>query len=258
MTTLAVQTSNLFLRQMRALIRQPFWLMVQLVQPLIWLLLFGALFRGVAQLPGFGADSFITFMAPGMVIMLVIFTASWSGASFIEDMDRGVMNRFLVSPTSRLSLILGSLSYLAVSLSAQGLIVLGIGAAVGAEYAGGIRGIAITLLSAILLAVSFGSLSNGLALLLRKFESVMAVGQFLAMPLMFLSSALMNPALAPEWLQTAARYNPVNWAVSASRDALSAAPDWGSVLRYELGLTVLAVIMVYLSTRAFRAYQRAV
>lgn len=258
MTTLAIHTGNLFLRQLRALIRQPFWLVVQLVQPLIWLLLFGSLFRGVAQLPGFGSDSFITYMAPGMVIMLVMFTASWSGATFIEDMDRGVMNRFLVSPASRLSLILGTLAYLSVSLSVQALIVLGIGRLVGAEYTGGLVGILVTLLSAILLALTFGSLSNTLALLLRKFESVMAVGQFLAMPLIFLSSALMNPALAPEWLQTVARYNPVNWAVSASRDALSASPDWAGILRYEAGLIILAAVMVFLSTRAFRAYQRSV
>lgn len=258
MTTLAVHTGNLFLRQMRALIRQPFWLIVQLVQPLIWLLLFGSLFRSVAELPGFGSDSFITYMAPGMVIMLVIFTSAWSGATFIEDMDRGVMNRFLVAPTNRLSLLFGVLAYLAVSLSVQALIVLGIGAVVGAEYAGGVVGIAVTLLSAILLALSFGSLSNTLALLLRKFESVMAVGQFLAMPLIFTSSALMNPALAPDWLESVSRYNPVNWAVSASREALSANPDWGAIVRFDLGLAVLAAVLVFLSTRAFRTYQRSI
>lgn len=257
MTTLAVHTGNLFIRQLRSLIRQPFWLAVQLIQPLVWLLLFGSLFEQVAELPGFGADSFITYMAPGMVIMLVMFTSAFSGATFIEDMDRGVMNRFLVSPASRLSLIFGMLSYLAVTLVIQALIVLGVAALRGAEYAGGVVGITITLLSAVLLAIAFGSLSNALALLLRRFESVLAVAQFLTLPLIFTSSALMNPALAPDWLQTVSSYNPVNWAVSAARDALSANPDWGAILRYEAGLMALAAIMVYLSTRAFRSYQRS-
>ncbi|MQA11413.1 MAG: ABC transporter permease subunit [Pseudonocardiaceae bacterium] len=258
MTTIVVHTSNLFVRKLRSLVRQPFWLAVQLIQPLVWLLLFGSLFRGVAELPGFGTDSFISYIAPGMVIMMVLFTGAFSGMSLIEDMDRGVMNRLLVSPASRVSLLLGMLSYLAITLIVQALIVLGIAAIAGAEYPGGILGILVTLLSAVLLALAFGSLSNGLALLLRRFESVIAVAQFLTLPLVFTSSVLMNPALAPDWLQNVSSYNPVNWAVTASRDALSANPDWGSILGYELLLLALAAVMVWLSTRAFRAYQRSV
>lgn len=258
MSGLAVHTGNLFLRQVRGLLRQPIWLAVQLVQPMVWLLLFGSLFRGVAQLPGFGADSFITYMAPGLVIMMVMFSSAFSGMTFIQDMERGVMNRLLVSPASRLSLLLGLLSYLAVTLAIQGIIVLAVAAVVGAEYPGGLVGVVVTLVTAALLAVAFGSLSNSLALLLRRFEGVIAVAQFLTLPLIFTSSALMNPALAPGWLQTVSRYNPVNWAVTASRSALSADPDWGLIVRNEIGLLAVAVVMVLGSIRAFRAYQRSV
>jgi ABC-2 type transport system permease protein len=67
----------------------------------------------------------------------------------------------------------------------------------------------------------------------------------------------MQLSLAPGWIQEVARFNPVNWAVEAGREAVSAGPDWGFVLE-RLGLLIgLAVVMIWLATRAFRAYQRS-
>ena len=86
---------------LRQLWRQPWWIAVSLVQPVIWLLLFGALFESVADLPGFGTDSYIEFLAPGIVIMTAFFSAGWTGMGLLEDLDRGVTDRLLVSPISR-------------------------------------------------------------------------------------------------------------------------------------------------------------
>ena len=77
------------------------------------------------------------------------------------------------------------------------------------------------------------------------------------LPLQFLSSAIMDISLAPAWVQTVARYNPVDWAVVASREALSGDTDWVDVWS-RLGLLVaLATIMAWLATRAFGTYQRS-
>jgi ABC-2 type transport system permease protein len=67
----------------------------------IYLLLFGELFRSVADIPASGSASYIAFLTPGIVIQTALFSAGWSGGSVIEDLDRGVMDRFLVSPASR-------------------------------------------------------------------------------------------------------------------------------------------------------------
>ena len=88
-----------------------------------------------------------------------------------------------------------------------------------------------------LISVIIASLSNALALLLRQQEALIGISQFIVLPLQFLSSAIMDTALAPEWVQTIARYNPVDWAVVASREALSAATDW-AVVWSRLGLLV--------------------
>ena len=87
-------------RDLRALWRQPWYIAVTLVQPVIWLLLFGELFKGVADLPGF-SGSYIAYLAPGIVVMSALFSSGWSGMGTIEDIDRGVTDRLLVSPVRR-------------------------------------------------------------------------------------------------------------------------------------------------------------
>lgn len=258
MSTMLVQSGNLILRELRALVRQPFWIAITLVQPMIWLLLFGQLFKRVVEIPGFSGDSYIAFMTPGIVIMTVLFTAGWSGSGFIDDLNRGVMNRLLVSPARRAAVLSGKLGYLVVSLVIQSLIVILVGIAAGARYEGGVLGVLVTLVSATLLAIAFGSLSNALALLVRKMETLIGVSNFLVLPLSFLSSAIMAKEVAPAWMQTAMTYNPVNWAVTASREALSANPDWASVLLHTGLLLALALVMAALAVRAFGSYQRSV
>jgi len=102
------------------------------------------------------------------------------------------------------------------------------------------------------------SFSNALALLLRQHEALIGISQFVTLPLQFLSAAIMDLSLAATWIRDVARYNPVNWAAVASRDALSSGPAWGTV-GTDLGLlAALALVMAWLATRAFGVYQRSV
>src|SRR5690349_24280578 len=95
------QTNQIFLRNARVLLRQPAFLAITIVQPLIWLLLFGALFKAVTQIPGFATGSYLDYLTPGIVVMLAVSSAGWTGMGFIEDINRGVMDRMLVSPAWR-------------------------------------------------------------------------------------------------------------------------------------------------------------
>jgi ABC-2 type transport system permease protein len=192
-----------------------------------------------------------------VIVMNAIMTANWAGTSFIEDMNRGVMDRNLMSPLSRGALINGILSYQAVVTAAQSLIIFGVGLLMGARYDGGVVGVLLVLVAATLLAVFFAALSCAMALLVRSQESLIGMSMFLALPLTFLSSVLMAPDLMPDWVSTAASYTPVDWAATASREALGGDIDWG-VIAGQLGLLIgLTVVMGWLATRAFRAYQRS-
>jgi ABC-2 type transport system permease protein len=121
-----------------------------------------------------------------------------------------------------------------------------------------VAGVLVVLLCATLLAVTFAALSCAVALMLRSQEALIGVSQFLTLPLAFLSTVMMAPALLPDWVGTVARYNPVDWAARASRDALLGHPDWSAVFGRAGLLLALTLVMAWLATRAFRAYQRSV
>ncbi|HZY77229.1 MAG TPA: ABC transporter permease [Jatrophihabitantaceae bacterium] len=250
----------LTVRSIRTFMRQPAFAAIAIVQPAIWLLLFGQLFRSVIHLPGFAAHagSYLEFITPGVVVMTALFSSGWAGTVYIQDMERGVMDRLLASPVRRGAMMIGSLAYQAVTTVVQTLIVLLIAFAAGARFTGGAAGIGVTVLAAVLLSSIIASFSNAIALLVRQHEALIGISQFIVLPLQFLSSAVMDVDLAPRWVQHVARYNPVDWAVVASRQALSGATQWGAVWPRLGWLVVVAVALGALATRAFRSYQRSV
>lgn len=245
-------------RLLRAAWRMPVFLVMNLVQPIIWLLLFGQLFKAVVEIPGFGnGQSYLEFLTPGIVMMMALFGSAWSGTVYIQDMQRGVMDRFLTSPTSRAAMIVSTLVYQSILAVCQSLIVVGIAFWAGARFEGGFVGIVLLLLAVVLLTAVFCSLSNAVALLAQDQTALIGISQLITLPLMFLSSAIMNTKLSPEWVQNVAAYNPFEWAVIVGRQALSAHPDWSSLWAHVGLLAALAVVMAALATSAFRAYQRS-
>ncbi|HET9008236.1 MAG TPA: ABC transporter permease [Actinomycetes bacterium] len=114
MSTTLTHSWFMTMRHLRNLARQPWWIAITLVQPIIWLLLFGAVFKATADIPGFAADSYVDFLIPGIVVMTAAFAGGWAGMGVIEDLNRGVIDRFLVSPVRRQALITGRLVQLAI------------------------------------------------------------------------------------------------------------------------------------------------
>jgi ABC-2 type transport system permease protein len=256
MITMIKHSAHLSGRSMRVLGREPVYLVFTLLQPMVWLLLFSQVFERVTDLPGFGGVSYIAYLTPGVIVMTAIMSSNWAGTGFIEDMKRGVMDRNLTSPVSRLALVNGTLAYWAVVITVQALIVIGVGFLMGARYPGGVLGVVVVVVAAVLLATCFAAFSCAMALQVRSQESLIGMSMFLVFPLTFLSSVLMAPDLLPDWIATVARFNPVNWAAVASREALLGAQDWG-VIGTRLGLLLgLAVLLAMNAAGAFRGYQR--
>lgn len=243
-------------RALRAVYRMPVFVVMNLVQPMFWLLLFGSLFRSVVDIPGFAANgSYLEFITPGVVMMTAMFGAAWAGTTFVQDMERGVMDRFLTSPTSRGALMVAAMACQAVIAVVQALVVLLVAWLGGARFDGGVAGAAVLLLGVVLLTATFSALSNAFALVTGQQEALIGLSQLVTMPLMFLSSAIMDPRLAPAWVADIARFNPFDWAVRAGRGALDGSTSgfevWG-----HLGLLAAAtLVMAWLATRAFRARQ---
>jgi ABC-2 type transport system permease protein len=256
--TVIRHTLYMTLRHLRELWRQPWFVAVTLVQPVIWLLLFGALFKKVIEIPGFHSHSYIAFLAPGVVVMTAMFNAAWSGMSLIDDMRRGVTARFLVSPVRREALIAGRILKEAVVVVIQSLIIVALALIVGASFPGGVGGVALLFVVSALLGAMFGALSNGFALIMGQEEALIGATQFILLPLTFLSTTFLAANIMPRWIAHVADFNPVNWAVVAGRSAVSSSADWGLIAARAGFLVALLGLSVAFATRAFRSYQRSV
>jgi ABC-2 type transport system permease protein len=237
MTAAIRQTWQVNLRHLRVFTRQPAYLGITLTQPLIWLLLFGALFKAITEIPGFNGDSYIDFLTPGVVVMLAVSSAGWTGMGLIEDINGGVMDRELASPVWRGALNLGIVVQAVIVISVQTAMILLVALALGADYTNGVGGVLILILVAALLGAAFASLSNGVGVLARQRETLIGAVSLVLLPLTFLSS--------------------VNWAVEAGRSAAMGDLDWGLVAGRVGLLLGLVVVSAAFATRAFGTYQRS-
>ncbi len=258
MTELLRHSLTMTDRDLRRLWRQPWWIVVSLIQPVVWLLLFGPLFKSIANIPGFHASSYIQFLTPGVVIMTAFFSGGWNGMATIDDLNRGVVDRLLVSPLRRSSFFVGHVLQTSVTIIIQVTIIVLLAYALGAHYSHGVLGVLVMFVAAILLGGALNAASNGLALIFRREETLIATLNVFMLPLTFLSTAFMQQSLIPHWMRVGARFNPLNWAVEAARQAVSSGTDWGSVGTHLGLLAGLLVVCMAFAMYSVRVYQRSI
>lgn len=256
MAEFLAQSWFMLVRQLRNLAREPIWIALLLIQPMLWLLLYSQLFQRITELGDFGTEDYVDFFLPGVVVMNAFFAGTWAGMSMVTDLDRGVMERFLATPARRSALVMSQIMRSSVQAAIQTLILLVVGYALGARVASGVAGWVVILLAAMLVAGGFAGISHGIALLTRKEATMIAVANFIGLPLMFVSAILIARPLMPGWMQWAARFNPVDWAVRAAREPALPGVDWGVVGAYGAALIGFVLVTGGFATWAFRSYQR--
>ena len=255
MTTIE-QTLFLCARILRNLSRQPIWIVVMIVQPMFWLLLYSQLFRRITDLGSFGTSDYIDYLTPGVAIMTAFFSGSWAGMGMIEDLDRGVIERILATPARRSAIVFGWVLYSGIVATLQALLILLTGLVLGATN-GGITGWLVILLASFLVAAGFAGVSHGLALLTRQEASMIAIAQFIGLPLLFLSSLLIAKELMPDWMQTLSLLNPVEWATRAARGEALPGTSWDELGAFLVLLVAFAAATGAFATWCFNAYRRA-
>lgn len=243
-------------RHLRSSLRMPVWVVVEVIQPAIWLLLYGQLFRSVALIPGFTGGPYIQFLMPGIVVMDALFGSAWAGMGILTDLDRGILDRLLTTPASRVGIILARVLHSAVVVAVQTVVVVALALVVGARLTGGLEGAVVLLVVAMAEAAGFAAASNGLSLLVRREETFIGVLNLFTLPLTFLSATLMSQSLMPGWMRALAQFNPVDWAATAARLATSRPSALGPALPYLAGLVGFALVAATFATWAFAAYRR--
>jgi ABC-2 type transport system permease protein len=250
---LLTDTWYITLRDLRSRIRMPVFIFMTLFQPILWLVLFTQIFKSLGGMLGPGGGSYLQFFAPGVLVMTVLFGSAFSGFGMLWDIDTGILSKMLATPVTRISVIAGRVIATVVVLLIQALIIIILALIMGVHFKTGVPGVLFTFLLLSLLGLGFAAFSNGLALLLKRQENVMAVTNLLTMPLMFLSSLMMPAALLPGWLNTVRQINPIDYAVVGARDLISNGYIWHDLWLCFVVLAALAVVGVAFGTLMFRA-----
>jgi len=201
-------------------VRNPFVLVVSLVQPIIFLILFTQVFGQVATgaVNQSGADiSYETYLVPAICMQVALAAAATSGVGLVNDIENGMFEKVLVSPMNRTAVFLGKTAAEVLRISAQILIIIGLGVALGAEVATGVVGALGIVGVGILFSFWFVALSNTIAVITKDQESTIIGANLLQFPLLFISTAFLPLSVLPDWIQVVARYNPVTYGVDATR-----------------------------------------
>lgn len=233
-----------FSRAMRLSLRNPVWVILGLMQPILYLTLFGPLLEPVVNAPGFPPGTAWQVFVPGLLVQLAVFGAAFAGFGLIAEWRAGVVERMRVTPASRGALLLGRVLRDVVVIVVQGamlsvvaVVFFGLEAPIGSLIAG----VAVVAL----LGGAFSALSYGAALKLKSEDSFAPVINGLLLPVLLLSGILLPMALAPGWLQTVADINPLTHVVDGVRamyiDDLSSNEVWiGTAVT--LGLLLVGVL----------------
>ncbi len=247
-----LDTWYLFIRNLRNTSRVPMIWAMSLVQPIIWLLLFGQLFKNIVNIPGFPADSYLAFLAPGIIVMTALFGATFSGMGTLVDIDLGYLDKMLVAPVNRNAIMLGRMGGDVVRIVAQTIIIVLIALIMGVGFTTGIPGFLTAITIVALMVIGFAGLSNIVALRVRDHQLFIMVINFLTLPLMFMSSAMMPMEMLPSWLQTVAKYNPISYAADGIRTLMNTGFDGVVLGKSFLVLGGVALVMMGIATILFR------
>jgi ABC-2 type transport system permease protein len=262
-------------RELKKWYKTPIILILSLVQPVIWLGLFGkamnfgAIFTGSSfNIPGlnipksvldtlssqimqntFGTTDYFSFLAVGMLSFISLFMAMQSGMSVVWDRRLGFLNKELSTPLARGAIPIGKVFSSILRGLVQAATVLIIAILLGLDIGHlSVLGILGTFAGIFLMVMGFSSLFVMLAVRSTNQDTQMMIVNLLNLPLLFASNAMFPAKFMPSWLQPVVQANPVSYATDISRQLLLGSPGMASLGFDFLYLGVFAVILTVIGT----------
>jgi ABC-2 type transport system permease protein len=277
------ETYALTVRELKHWYRIKIQLFMTLIQPIVWLGLFGQAFQlnklfptpgSIPGVPGLdfslmfgGAKDYFSFMAVGMLAVIALFTTMFGGMSIVWDRRFGFLNKLRAAPIPRGAIPISRIAASTIRAMVQVVIILVI--ALLFAYIPGLTGLTVSpafnvmdliglLVVMLLLAIAFASMFTTIALAVENQETLFGVINLLNLPLMFASAALFPTSMMPDWLKAVANYNPLTLAVDAARTFMFHNPQpLYDPLVDIAGLAFLAVFLVVLSVVVSRRLMSA-
>jgi len=237
----------------RKLRHDPSELLTRAIQPALWLLVFGVVLDQVRLIPT-GDFSYLEFLTPGVLAQSVLFISIFYGITIVWERDLGIVQKFLVSPSSRSSLVTGKALSAGLRSLSQALIVYILALVIGVGLDLSIVNIILVAVTVVIGAAIFATLSLIIACLVKTRERFMGIGQMITMPLFFASNAIYPISIMPKWLQIIALGNPLTYMVDALRDLMIV--GWVTEFSLVLDFAIMGGFALVLILIAARLYPR--
>jgi ABC-2 type transport system permease protein len=241
-------TFLIFRRSLTLTLRQPVWIIFGLMQPILYLVLFGPLLDASVHAANVGENAFNWFI-PGLLIQMAVFGGAFVGFGLIAELRAGVVERMRVTPMSRIAMLFGRSLRDVVIMVCQSILIMVVAIPFGLRIDP--AGALVTVALLILIGLALAPLSYTAALVLKSEDALAPVVNGVALPLLLLSGILLPLALAPDWLRFLSTLNPLTHAADAARALFNG--DWSNP-EVAIGTVImgaLAVLAVWLASRAF-------
>jgi len=244
-------------RDLRKWYTNPIQLFTSLIQPVVWLGLFGKALNFATFIPKpelltyFGTTSYFSFLACGMLAFVVLFTSAFSGMSVVFDRRFGFLNKALSTPVARGAIVMGKVLQSVGRSLIQSAIVLVIAVILGMETSNfTVVGIAGAFVIIFLMATGLSALFTMLALRSSDWQTQVALINLINLPLLFASNALFPKTIMPTWLQDIVNVNPVSYANDAVRQLLIGASgawslwvDFAVLIGFAVILSAIGIVL---------------
>jgi ABC-2 type transport system permease protein len=235
----------------RKIRHDPLDLFTRVVQPVLWLVVFGQVLAQVKAIPT-GDMPYLDFMTPGILAQSVLFISIFYGISIVWERDLGIVQKFLVSPTPRTAIVAGKALSAGIRSLTQALMVFVLAAVLGVSVVLAPLSLLTVIIVVLLGAAIFATLSLIIACMVKTRERFMGIGQMVTMPLFFASNAIYPIDMMPGWLQVISYGNPLTYVVDALRGSMvtGGVSEFGLLFDVAL-LTVMMVVLVLIAGRLY-------
>jgi ABC-2 type transport system permease protein len=237
----------LWLRELKKYTRSRTQIIASLGQPLLYLLVLGFGLGPVFQRAG--AGSYLQYVAPGVIGMMVLFTSIFSGISLLWDRQFGFLKETLVAPVPRIRIMIGRTLGGATVAMLQGTLMIVVAMVVGFRPASAI-GVPLAMLFMALIAIVFTALGVAIGASLQDMQGFQLIMNFLVMPLFFLSGALFPLSNLPRALSALTSVDPLSYGVDGLRTALTGVQHFGMGTDVAV-LTVAAAALLWVGAWRF-------
>jgi ABC-2 type transport system permease protein len=239
----------LFIRNLKKNFRMPMWVVMGLLQPMLYIIFYMPLLEKTGG--GFTNSSadVIRMFVPGMLVTMGM-GGFFSGFGFIDEMRQGIVARWLVSPISKMGIMISIVCNHLVTGLLQALILVVLARFFGLDAP--LLGILLTIILILLLAATTVAISHTISIYVKEEHILAATTQTAYLPLMLLSGVMLPLSLAPEWMKKIALFNPFYYTVEAARSLFAADYDNPIILKGFGIMVISTMLFLALAVRALK------